>query len=173
MLFSLGEVLNNCLHGSVPLYPWKAINVIMSLLKIIFMISFTFTFATGELATKQKSGKVVIDWEYCFAYESLCRAKKMAFFTYWTLLIFGISIARQCIGSLHSYPLRCAAVCFWWTISVLLECFVDMSSVVRSRLPVVMTLINSYYLSHGRWKLLLFHLREPYIAELTYRMHVK
>ena len=31
----------------------------MSLLNIIFMISFAFSFATGELATKQKSGKVV------------------------------------------------------------------------------------------------------------------
>lgn len=59
VLFSLDEVLNNCLHGSVPLYPRKAINVIMSLLNIIFMISFAFSFATGELATKQKSGKVV------------------------------------------------------------------------------------------------------------------
>lgn len=53
----------------------------MSLLDIIFMISFAFSFATGELATKQKSGKVAIDWEYCFVQESLFRAKKMPFFT--------------------------------------------------------------------------------------------
>ena len=138
-----GWILSNCLHGSVPLYSWKAINVIMLLLNIIFMISFAFPFATVELATKQKSGKVVIDWEYCFVYESLFRAKKMAFFTnHIELCWFLVFLLLDNVFYLHSYALRCAAVCFWWTISVLFWMFCQSSS-VRSRPSVVVTLINS------------------------------